>query len=52
VKIADNVLGPLGASGDVDGKKSDEVETMVVTPRSFASCNGEAIRLELTVRHG
>jgi hypothetical protein len=52
VKITDGVLGPPGDGGDVDGKKSDKVETMVVTPRSFASCNGEAIWLELTVWHG
>jgi hypothetical protein len=52
VKIADGVLGPPSDGGDADGKKSDEVETMVVTPRSFASCNGEAMQLELTVWHG
>jgi hypothetical protein len=49
VKIANGVMGPLGDGEDADRKKSDEEETMVVTPRSFASCNGEAMRLELMV---
>jgi hypothetical protein len=51
VKIVDGVLGLPGDSGDAGGEQSDEVEMMVVMPRSFASCNGEAMQLELMVQH-
>jgi hypothetical protein len=47
VKIAGGVLGLPGDSEHADEEQSDDVETMVVTRWSFASCNGEAMRLEL-----
>jgi hypothetical protein len=37
MKIAGSVLGLPDDGGDADGEQSDEVETMVVTRRSFAS---------------
>jgi hypothetical protein len=52
VKITDGVLGLPSDGRDSDGKQSDEVETMVVTLRLFASYNGEAMQLELLVQHG
>jgi hypothetical protein len=37
MKITGGVLGLPGDGGDADREQSDEVETMVVTRRSFAS---------------
>jgi hypothetical protein len=49
---ASKIMDTLETYQDADWKQSDEVETMVVTPRLFASCNGEAMRLGLMVQHG
>jgi hypothetical protein len=46
-KVADGVLGLPGDGGGADGKKNGEADTMVVTLRWFASCNGEEKWLEL-----
>jgi hypothetical protein len=40
-KVADGVLGLTGDGGGADGKQNNEAETMVLTSRWFASCNGE-----------